>query len=80
MEEQEKMVFCGNHEDVAAIDNCACCGKAICYRCKKRLFGVTFCGFKCAVRMGVRSAAGALREKTGIFLKNLKTSRKKKVL
>jgi peptidoglycan/xylan/chitin deacetylase (PgdA/CDA1 family) len=55
MEEQEKMVFCENHVDVAAIDNCAFCGKAICYRCRKRLFGITFCGFWCAVRLAVQS-------------------------
>jgi hypothetical protein len=29
--EQDQMVFCRNHEDVAAIDSCATCGKAICY-------------------------------------------------
>jgi peptidoglycan/xylan/chitin deacetylase (PgdA/CDA1 family) len=78
MEEQEKMVFCENHEDVAAIDNCATCGKAICYRCKKRLFGVTFCSLKCALRMAIRSAGGALSEGTRKAAKKLKGSRKKK--
>jgi peptidoglycan/xylan/chitin deacetylase (PgdA/CDA1 family) len=78
MEEQEKMVFCGNHEDVAAIEDCACCGKAICYRCKKRLFGVTFCSLKCALKMAFRSAGGALKSATRKTEKKPKGSRKKK--
>ena len=80
MEEQEKMVFCENHEDVAAIDNCAFCGKAICYRCKKRLFGVTFCGFRCAARMALQSAGGSVKKSFRRLLKSPKTSKKKKSL
>ena len=80
MEEQEKMVFCENHEDVAAIDNCAFCGKAICYRCKKRLFGLTFCGFRCAARMALQSAGGAIHNLLRKLSKHSKTSKKKKTL
>jgi peptidoglycan/xylan/chitin deacetylase (PgdA/CDA1 family) len=72
MEEQEKMVFCENHEDVAAIDNCASCGKVICYRCRKRLFGVTFCGFRCALRLAVQSSGQAVKKWLGKFSKKKK--------
>jgi peptidoglycan/xylan/chitin deacetylase (PgdA/CDA1 family) len=78
MEEQEKMVFCENHEDVAAIDICAFCGKAICYRCKKRFFGVAFCGFRCAARMAFQAAGGAIRNSLRKLSPHPGTSKKKK--
>jgi peptidoglycan/xylan/chitin deacetylase (PgdA/CDA1 family) len=54
-EEQDSMVFCDNHPDIAAIDNCSVCGKAICYRCSKQAADVTVCGLKCALKVMGRS-------------------------
>ena len=71
MKDQEPMVFCDNHDDVAAIDNCTQCGKAICYRCKKMLFGAAVCGLKCGFRLMVRFAG----ERFGKFLR--KSGRRK---
>jgi peptidoglycan/xylan/chitin deacetylase (PgdA/CDA1 family) len=56
---------------VAAIDNCTQCGKAICYRCKKMLFGAAVCGLKCGFRLMVRFAG----ERFGKFLR--KSGRRK---
>lgn len=58
-EEPDSMVFCDNHPDIAAIDTCSVCGKAICYRCSKQAAGVTVCGLRCGARALLRALAAA---------------------
>ncbi len=53
------MIFCDNHPDIAAIDTCSVCGKAICYRCSKQSAGVTVCGLRCGARALARTLAAA---------------------
>jgi peptidoglycan/xylan/chitin deacetylase (PgdA/CDA1 family) len=71
--EPDSMVFCDNHPDIAAIDSCSVCGKAICYRCSRQAAGVTVCGLRCAVRVLARAGREALGRASG-----KKTGRRRK--
>lgn len=64
-EDPDSMIFCDNHPDIAAIDTCSVCGKAICYRCSKQAAGVTICGFKCGLKALVRSFSAAASRRFG---------------
>lgn len=47
MPKSSKIQYCENHPDVVSTDTCAQCGKAICYNCRKKSRGKSFCSASC---------------------------------
>ncbi|NQT27843.1 polysaccharide deacetylase family protein [candidate division KSB1 bacterium] len=47
MPKSKKITYCENHPDVVSNDNCIHCDKAICYNCRKKAYGKSFCSESC---------------------------------